>query len=84
MSKVTLFAMADAVGLEAEAWAGRQARPEHSRALAAAHLTLALMALDEDASRALVRSLTTSSEARLLIGMLMPAPPEVRTEGMAA
>lgn len=81
MSKVTLFEMAEAVGLEAEVWAGRLCRPEHSRALAAAHLTLSLMALDEEASRSFVRSLTTSSDARLLIGMHVQLPAKSGADG---
>lgn len=87
--KVSLFEMAEAVGLEAEAWAGRQVRPEHARALDAAHLTLSLMALDEEASRQFIRPLTKTQDGRLLIGTLMrvppkPAEPEAEAEPEAA
>lgn len=81
--KVTLFEMAEAVGAGAESARFMARRfdmadlAEKARVHEAAHLTLALMALDEDASRQFIASIIKShgSEAKLLIGLLTYHPP---------
>lgn len=89
--KVTLFEMAEIVGMEANATrfrAGQSSSPdlaEKARRYEAAHLTLALMALDEDASRKFIAGLIKAQgqEARLLIGLLTHHPVVETTEEAA-
>jgi hypothetical protein len=91
--KVSLFAMADAVGEHAffarghlDRWArdnpGQTLPADHpwiveARTIQAAHLTLSLMALDEDGSRKFVSSIFTAkpAEAGMLMAMLAPRKP---------
>jgi hypothetical protein len=92
-TKTTLMEMAEAVGDEAFMLRGHVERwnrdhPDaplgdddqwsvRARTFAAAHLTLSLMALDEEASRKFVASLMASSDAKLMVAMLMPVKPKV-------
>lgn len=98
-TKTTLYEMAEAVGDAAFTARGHVERwnrdhpddplPSDSawikdaRVLGTAHLTLSLMALDEDASRNFVASLIGREDAKLLMAMLTPAKPK-KSEAEAA
>lgn len=100
--KITLMEMAEAVGEAAFSARGHVERwgrdhpndplaPTHTSVIDArrfetAHLTLSLMALDEEASRAFVASLIKKHghEAKLLVAMLTPMKPNAPAEAEAA
>lgn len=102
-TKISLFEMAEAVGELAFSVRGHVERwdrdhpndplpPTHQWVIDAArlgnaHLTLAIMALDEDASRKAVSAIIKAKgdEAKLLIGMLtLSAPARPKAEAEAA
>lgn len=94
-SKVSLFEMAEAVGLEAASWERRvdvYARDnpgaplpptdnwwKQRRAFSAAHLTLALLALDEDSSRKFVASIMARHPVDAQMLMMLIAPEKAKT-----
>ena len=95
-TKITLFEMAEAVGHVAFCARGDVERWDRdhpndplpptndwvmqARRFETAHLTLALMALDEEASRRFVASLMDRDDAKMLVAMLSPSRPKAEAK----
>lgn len=101
LPKITLFDMAEAVGdvardhrLHVERWDSEHPNNPlpptdqwvlRARTFETAHLTLSLMATDEDASRKFVASLMGTPDGKMLVAMLTaPKPKAVEAKADAA